>query len=314
MTPTYLIRRACGGLLSILLVSILTFALMQLAPGDAAESVAGEQATSQQVEIIRDRLGLDRPVLVQYFSWIGNALHGDLGESYYTGRSVTESIAEAIPATLSITVLALLLAAVVGVAAGAVAGMRKGTWIDRALSMGATLGIAMPSYWVGLLLVSVFALDLKLFPATSYAPLSDGPGRWIQHVALPALALGLATVAEVTRQTRGGVVDVLGRPYIRAARARGAKGGWLVRRHVLRNAAAPVVTVFGLQTAHLLGGVVVVEAVFGISGLGTLAINAVIRRDFPLIQGYVLLVAVAVVLINFIVDSCYGWINPKVQR
>src|SRR5690606_20586629 len=170
-----------------------------------------------------------------------------------------------------------LIAAVLGVTAGTVAGLRQNSWADRGVSLLATLGIAMPNFWVGLLLVSVFAFDLGWLPATGYVPIEQGFGDWLRHVILPAFALALAMTAEVARQTRGGVVDVLSRPYILAARARGASRGWLVRQHVLRNAAIPVVTVFGLQAAALLGGVVIVEAVFGIAGLGTLAVTAVVR-------------------------------------
>lgn len=313
MTAT-VVRRLGGAVLSILLVSVITFLLMRLGPGDAAEAMAGEQATAEQVDIVRQRLGLDKPLVEQYGDWLGDLVTGDFGTSLATDRPVADSLKAAAPATLSITITALTMAAALGVLAGAIAGLRNGSMVDRIISIMATLGIAMPSYWVGLLLVTFFALERTWFPATGYEPMSEGIGVWFKHIVLPATALGLATVAEVTRQTRGGVVDVLAKPYIRAARARGAGERYLVRRHVLRNAAIPVVTVFGLQAARLLGGVVIVEAVFGIPGLGTLAINAVVRRDYPVIQGYVVLVAIVVIVINLLVDTSYGIINPKVRR
>lgn len=307
-------RRLGAAAVSLLLVTLVVFVLMQLAPGDAADVVAGEQATTEQVDAARQNLGLNRPLVVQYADWLGGAVHGDFGDSLFTGRSVTGSISDALPATLSITLAAMLLAAVLGVAAGAFAGLKQGSWIDRLVSLLATVGVAMPSYWVGLLLVALFALSNPWLPATGYVAFTESPTEWLRHIVMPSLALGLATVAEVARQTRGGVVDVLAKPYIRAARARGARGGRLVRRHVLRNAAIPVVTVFGLQAARLLGGVVVVEAVFGIPGLGTLAVNAVFRQDYPVIQAYVVLVALVVIVLNLLVDTSYGWINPRVRQ
>ncbi|MEV5892431.1 ABC transporter permease [Nonomuraea fuscirosea] len=313
MSPRMIIRRLGGSLLVLWLVSILTFLLVQLIPGDPAEVIAGENATVAEVARIRTELGLDKPVLEQYFDWFTGVLHGDLGHSLSTNRSVVATIAEAAPATLVITTMALLVAVVVGVSAGVAAGLTQGSWVDRAVSTLATLGIAMPSFWLAMVLVSLFALTNPWLPATGYVDIREGFGVWLSHVVLPATALGLATAAELARHTRGCVADVLTRPYVRTARARGASGAWLVRKHILRNSAIPVVTVLGLQAGRLFGGVIVVEAVFGISGLGSLAINSVLQRNYPMIQGYVLLSALIVVVINLIVDLAYGWINPKVR-
>ncbi|GAA0440711.1 ABC transporter permease [Acrocarpospora corrugata] len=313
MSTRMIIRRLGGGLLVLWLVSILTFLLVHLIPGDPAEVIAGENATVADVTRIRAELGLDRPVLTQYVTWLSGVLRGDLGNSLFTDKSVVTSIAEVAPPTLVITVLAIVVAVLVGVSAGTVAGLTQGSRVDRLVSTLATLGIAMPSFWLAMVLVSVFALTNTWLPATGYASLAEGFGTWLSHLVLPATALGLATAAELARHTRGCVADVLTRPYVRTARARGASGAWLVRRHILRNAAIPVVTVLGLQAGRLLGGAIVIEAVFGISGLGTLAVNAVLQRNYPVIQGYVLLCAVVVVLLNLIVDLAYGWINPKVR-
>jgi peptide/nickel transport system permease protein len=306
-------RRLGAGVLVLWLVSVLTFLLVRLTPGDPAELIAGEAATTADVQRVREQLGLDQPMLTQYWSWLAGVLHGDLGTSLFSGRPVLASILRAAPVTLSITGLAILIAVLVGVSAGLIAGLRQGSWVDRAVSALATLGIAMPSFWVAMLLISVFAMSARWLPATGYVPLARGLWPWLSHILLPATALGLATAAELARHTRGCVADVLVRPYIRTARARGAAGVWLVRRHVLRNAAIPVVTVLGLQAGRLLGGSIVVEVVAGITGLGTTAINAVLQRDFPTIQGYVLFSAVVVVLVNLLVDLTYGWINPKVR-
>lgn len=308
------IARRIGALLLVVwLVHLLTFALIRLVPGDAAELVAGERATQEQVDAIRTGLGLNDPLLVQYGESLGGLLTGDFGQSLFSGQPVSDMLQRAAPATLSIALVALVLAVLFGVSGGVLAGLRQGGWLDRAVSTVAALGIAMPSFWVGMVLVTFFALVNPWFPATAYEPLSEGVGPWLRHILLPAVALSLAVGAEIVRHTRGGVVDVLERPYIRTARARGASGAWLVRKHVLRNAAIPVVTVVGLQTGRLLGGTVVVEAVFGISGLGSLAIDAVLQRDYPVIQGYVILSALVVVLANLLVDLAYGRINPKVR-
>jgi peptide/nickel transport system permease protein len=313
MSPGVILRRLGGGVLVLWLVSVLTFLLVHLIPGDAAEAIAGEHATVAEVSRIRTELGLDRPVLEQYFAWLSHVLRGDLGNSLFNNRPVVDVLAEAAPPTLAITLTALVVTVLVGVTAGILAGLAQGRAIDRAVSTLATLGIAMPGFWLAMLLVSVFALTFTWLPATGYVDIREGLGPWLSHVTLPATALGLATAAELARHTRGCVADVLARPYVRTARARGASGAWLVRRHILRNAAIPVVTVLGLQAGRLLGGVIVIEAVFGISGLGSLAINAVLQRDYPVIQGYVLFSAVVVVLVNLVVDLAYSWINPKVR-
>ncbi|HYQ62460.1 ABC transporter permease [Actinophytocola sp.] len=313
MTARMALRRLGGGLLVLWLVSLLTFLMVRLIPGDPAEVVAGENASVEDVNRIREQLGLNRPVVEQYFSWLGGVLRGDLGSSLFTHRPVTSTIVDAAPPTLALTLTAIVLAVVIGVGAGVLAGLRQGGWLDRTISTVATLGIAMPSFWVAMLLVSVFSLSLKWLPATTYVPLERGFGIWLSHIIIPAIALGLATAAELARHTRGSVADVLTRPYIRTARSRGTGTVRLVRRHVLRNAAIPVVTVLGLQTSRLLGGTIVVEAVVGISGLGTLAVNSVLHRDYPVIQGYVLFCAVVVVVVNLVVDLAYGWINPKVR-
>lgn len=306
-------RRVGVLLLVVWLVHLLTFVLIRMVPGDAAELVASERATQEEVDAIRAGLGLNDPLIVQYGRSLGGLLVGDFGQSLFSRQPVSDMLQRAAPATLSIAVVALVLAVLFGVSGGVIAGLRAGGWLDRVASTVAALGIAMPSFWVGMVLVTFFALVNPWFPATAYEPLSEGFGPWLRHILLPAVALSLAVGAEVARHTRGGVVDVLERPYIRTARSRGASGAWLVRKHVLRNAAIPVITVIGLQTGRLLGGTVVVEAVFGISGLGSLAIDAVLQRDYPVLQGYVIISALVVVLANLLVDLAYGRINPKVR-
>lgn len=313
MSPTALLRRFGGGVLVLWLVSLLTFSLLKLLPGDAAAVIAGEYATQEQVEQVRRELGLDQPFLEQYFTWLWDVVRGDLGTSLHSSRPVVDLILEAAPATLSLAALATLIALVVGVGSGLVAAVWKHGAVDRVVTLAATLGIAMPSFWLLMLLLLPFTIYNGWLPATGYEPMSEGLGTWLSHIILPATALGLATAAELARHARGSALDVLDRPYVRTARARGSAGWNLVRRHVLRNSAIPVITVLGLQIGRLLGGSIVIESVAGISGLGTLAVQSILQRDYVVLQGYVLFAAVIVVAVNLVVDILYGWLNPKVR-
>lgn len=313
MSAVILLRRIGGGILVLWLVSIIAFLLVALLPGDAAESIAGESATPADVQIIRERLGLDKPLPLQYVDWLMGVLRGDFGTSLRSGESVTTVILQAAPATFSLAALAIVIALLISFPAGTIAAFRRGGATDRIISTLATVGIAMPSFWILMLLIIVFAQLNPWLPATGYAPMSDGVWPWLSHLLLPATALGLAVAAEMARHTRGCVIDVLSRSYIRTARARGAGGWWLVRHHVLRNAAIPVITVLGLQIGHLVGGAIVVEAVAGIPGLGTMAIEAIFQREYPTIQGFVLLTGAIIVIANLVVDLAYTVINPRVR-
>lgn len=313
MRPSFLIRRILRGVLVLWIVHLAVFLLIRMIPGDPAVIIAGDQATPDRIEQIREGLGLSKPLLAQYWDSLSATATGDLGKSLFSGVPVSTLLADAVPPTLSITLLALLFAIVVGVALGSVSGLNHGRLLDRGVSMLASLGIAMPGFWVGMMLVTVFSFTLHLFPATSYTPISDGVGPWLLHVTLPSIALGTVVAAEIARHARGGVIDVLNQPYVNAARARGSSGSRLIRAHVARNAAVPVLTVLGLSAAALLGGTVIIENVFAISGLGNLAVSSVLSRDYPVIQGYVLLASLIVVVVNIIVDVLYGVINPKVR-
>jgi len=313
MSSRLLLRRVWGAVVVIFLASILVALMVHLVPGDAASAVAGDNASVEQIEATRERLGLNDPIHVQYWNWATDAIRGDFGHSLITNRPVTTMIRQVLPASLSITLGASVIAVFIGVNFGGIAGLRRGV-TDRVASVGSSLGIAMPSFWVGMLLVTFFALQFNLFPVLDYTPLTEDPLGWLHHITLPSIALGLGMSAEVARQTRGGVVDVMAQPYIRTARAKGAPEGRLFFRHVARNAAIPVITVLGLQIGRLLGGVIIIEQVFAVNGLGTMAVRAVSDRDFPVIQAYVLLTTVIVVSINLLVDLSYGWINPRVRR
>jgi len=308
-----LLRRIAGGIVVLWLVSVIAFLLVALLPGDAAEAIAGQNATPEDVQVIRERLGLDKPLFVQYWSWLFGVLAGNFGTSLRTGEPVTALILQAAPPTFSLALLAMIIALLISIPAGTIAAFNRGGWADRVISTFATVGIAMPSFWILMLLIIVFAQLVRWLPATGYEPLSDGLWPWLSHLLLPATALGLAVAAEMARHTRGCVIDVLNRPYIRTARARGASGGWLVRHHVFRNASIPVITVLGLQIGHLVGGAIVVESVAGIPGLGTMAIAAIFQRNYLTIQGFVLLMGTIIVVANLLVDLAYTAINPRVR-
>lgn len=313
MNLGFLARRIAGALFTLLLATIVAASLVQIIPGDAADYVAGDGASEEQVAKLREQLGTSRPLVEQYATWVGGALRFDFGTSIVTDREVSSSITRALPVTGTIVLLAALGALVIGVGLGTAAGVSPGSWIDRMVSTIAAIAQAVPPFWLGLTLVTLFALERAWFPATGYVPPSEGIGDWLKHAALPAATLAFAMSAELTRQTRAAVIDVMRQPYITSARVKGMPGWWMVRKHVLRNAAIPVITVLGLQVGRMLGGAVVIEVVFGLPGLGSLAIDSVLRRDFPVLQAYVFTAALIVVTISLLVDLSYGVLNPKVR-
>jgi peptide/nickel transport system permease protein len=309
----HLVHRLVGGLIVLWLVSVLTFLLVHMVPGDAADAVAGQDATPAEIARLRHEMGLDRPLIMQYLHWSGNLLRGDMGRSLFSNTPVTHLITEAAPVTLSLALVALAFSILVGIPAGALAASRRGGLVDGVISTIALVNVAMPTFWVAMILITMFSLTLHLFPATGYQAFSGGLGGWFSHIFLPGVALGLGGAGVLARQTRDAVIGVLGRPFIQSSRARGAGGWWLVRHHVLRNSSIPVLTILGLHAGQLLGGAIVIESVAGMNGLGTLVLHAIGRRDFPIIQGYVLLCAVIIVVINLLVDLAYTKINPKVR-
>ncbi len=294
-------------------VSLIVFALAQLVPGDPAVTIAGEQATAARIEEIREKLGINDSTLVQYGRLVGGLVQGDLGTSLYSEQKVTDALFTALPITLSLAGLALLFVIVVGIPFGLLAGTRPGSLLDRILTAVAALGVAAPGYWVGILLIIVFGLGLGWFPTGLYVPFGESPTRWLYHLILPAFALSLAGIVEVTRQLRSSMRDAMTADYVRTARAKGLRQRTVVLKHALKNAAVPLVTVLGLQVNVLLGGAIALELVFGFSGVGALAVRAVQNRDIPVIQGIVLLSVVVVSLSNLLVDLAYGWLNPKVR-
>lgn len=309
----FFVMRVLTTLPVLVLVTFVVFGLVLLIPGDPAVTIAGPDATAEQVAAVSERLGLDRPMVVQYWDWVTGALSGDLGTSLFTSRPVATSIGDGLPVTIALASMALLISLVIAVPTAIVSALRRGTWLDRVGTVGSSLGIALPSFWLGLMFVLIFSLGLGWLPATGYVPLTEDPGEWLYHIFLPALTLGIAGAAESARQLRGSIIGVLQQDYVRTARAKGLRGRMVVGKHVMKNAGVPLVTVLGLQITALLGGAVLVEQVFGVPGLGQIAINAVTTRDVPVIQGIVLVAVLVAMVSNLLVDLTYGYLNPKVR-
>lgn len=295
------------------LVSIIAFAMVLLVPGDPAVTLAGDNATQEQVDATRERLGLNDPVVEQYWNWASSAVRGDLGTSLFSSQKVTSAIVQRMPVTLSLTFGAVVISVMLGGAAGVLSAVFQGRWLDRVLGVGAASGLAMPNYFIAMLFILYFAIWNRWLPATGFVPLSENPWEWFRHLLLPWVTLGIASAAVITRQLRSSLIGVLGQDYVRTARAKGLRGPKVVMKHSIKNAAIPVVTVLGTQVAYLLGGSVIVERVFGMAGVGDLAVSSVFRRDLPMIQGIIMVVAVIVLVANLAVDLAYGYLNPKVR-
>ena len=309
----YSVRRVLSTVPVMAVVALFVFALLYIAPGDPAAVIAGDQATPADVERIRQSLGLDRPFLVRFGEWLWQILHADLGTSIFTNLPVTTMIAQRIGPTVSLMSVTLVLAIVVAVPIGVVAAWKAGTWIDRAVMAFAVLGFSVPVFVVAYLLAYVFSLELEWLPVQGYTPLSDGLWPWLENLILPAVALGCVYIALIARITRAAMLEVLQQDYIRAARAKGVVQGGILFVHALKNAAVPVVTVIGIGVALLIGGAVVTESVFAIPGLGRLTVDAILRRDYPVIQGIVLLFSFVYVLVNLAVDLVYTLLDPRIR-
>lgn len=312
----YLIERIARSALILLAVTLLTFLLADLAPGDQARSIAGDGATPEQVERVREELGLDRHLLVRYADFVGSTLRGDLGNSLIVrpGTPALELVGEAVPVTLSISVVGLLLAVAVAIPLGVLAALRVNSIFDRLLTGFTSVAVALPPFVVGPLLVGALAVNRDLFPVFGYAPMAEGLGEWARHLVLPAVTLAVIPLAELARQARGATADVLNAPYIESARTRGIAPRRLLVEHVGKNAAAPVLTVFGLQITRMLAGAVVVETVFNLPGLGTLAVRSVVANDTAIIQAIVVLSAAAVLVTNLLVDATHEVLNPRLRH
>jgi peptide/nickel transport system permease protein len=309
----HIVRRIVATIPVMGIVALFVVSLLYIAPGDPAAVIAGDQASPEDIEKIRTGLGLDRPFLVRFGEWSWSILQFDLGTSMFTGLPVTKLIAQRLEPTLSLMMVTLILAVTIAVPMGVVAAWKAGTWIDRALMAFAVFGFSVPVFVVGYLLAYVFALELDWFPVQGYTPISAGFWPWLENLVLPAVALGCVYIALIARITRASMLEVLQQDYIRTARSKGMGQRGILFVHALKNAAVPIVTVIGIGVALLIGGAVVTESVFAIPGLGRLTIDAIVRRDYPLIQGIVLLFSFVYVLVNLAVDVIYTLLDPRIR-
>jgi peptide/nickel transport system permease protein len=310
---SYILRRILATLPVMAIVALLVFSLLYIAPGDPAAVIAGDQASPADVERIRQSLGLDRPFLIRFGTWLWDILHGDLGTSIFTNLPVSSLIAQRIEPTLSLMTVTLVLTIVVAVPLGVVAAWRAGSWVDRSIMTFAVFAFSLPVFVVGYVLAYVFALQFEWLPVQGYTPLAQGLWPWLQNLILPASALGSVYIALIARITRASMLEVLQQDYIRTARAKGLDQRSILFVHALKNAAVPIVTVIGIGVALLIGGAVVTESVFAIPGLGRLTIDAILRRDYPVIQGIVLLFSFLYVLVNLLVDVTYTLVDPRIR-
>lgn len=308
----YVLRRVGQALLALLGVSIIVFALMHLVPGDPVRTALGTRFDPETYAALRARAGLDQPILVQYFDWLFRALQGDLGVSFRSGAPVSDVILQRLPATATLAVASLVIALLIAIPAGIVAAVRQGKPVDYITTAFSQVGLSIPDFWYGILLILLFSLTLGWLPPSGYASVAEEPLQWLRHLVLPSVTAGVVTGAILTRFTRSSVVEAMNADHVRLARAKGLPESKILREHVLRNAWIPIVTVIGLQLATLLGGIVVVEVVFAWPGLGRLALDAVTSRDYPVLQGAVLIIAAGFLVINLVVDLIYARLDPRI--
>jgi len=309
----YIGRRLLATIPVMAVVAVVVFSLLRLTAGDPAAIIAGDNATSADVAAIRARLGLDRPVAEQFVIWIGRVVRGDFGESYFFKKQISELIADRVEPTVALALTTLVLTIALAVPLGVLAAWKRDTWIDRSLMGFSVLGFSVPVFVIGYVLIYLFAIELRWLPVQGYQRLADGVGGFVARLVLPSVTLAVVFVALIARITRASVLEVLNADHVRTARAKGLGELPVLVRHVLRNAAVPIVTVIGIGIAVLIGGVVVTESVYGIPGLGRLTVDAVLARDYPTVQAVILVFSVVYVLINLLVDLSYTVLDPRIR-
>ena len=309
----YIAGRILAAIPVLAIVSLLTFVIIFFVPGDVASELAGPAAGADEVARIRESLGLNRPFLTRLFLWYGDLLQGDLGHSFLLNQPVTTAILERLPVTLSLTALSLALALVIGMATGIAAAVRANTWVDQGAMTLALIGLSLPDFWLGLVMIYFFAVVLGWLPTGGYVDFTQSPIGWLRMMIMPAFALSLTQVGLLARMTRSGMLDVLRQDYVRTARAKGLPAWMVVSKHALANVMVQVITIVGVSVGILLGGQVVVESVFSLPGVGRLIVGAILRRDYPVIQGGLLLTAAIFVAVNLVVDQLYAWFDPRIR-
>lgn len=309
----FLARRLLYSAVVLIGVLVVVFALVHLVPGDPVRIALGTRYSPQAYDALRSASGLDKPIVEQFFSYVGSALTGDLGVSFRNGDPVTVILLERLPATISLALAGIVIALLIALPAGIWSALREGRISDAIIRIASQFGVSVPDFWMGILLIALFATTLGWLPTSGYQPLLDNPSGWMRHIVLPALTVGLVAGAIMTRYVRSAVLEVASMGYVRTARSKGLPPRVVTFRHTVRNALIPVLTITGIQLATILGGVIVVEVVFAWPGLGRLVYNAVAARDYPVIQGAVLLIAALFLLINLIVDVLYAVVDPRIR-
>jgi len=309
----FLARRLAYSFVVLIGVLIVVFALVHLVPGDPVRIALGTRYTPEAYDALRQASGLDRPIAAQFVSYAGSAFTGDLGVSFRNGDPVTQILLERLPATVSLAVVGIVIALLIALPAGIWSALREGRISDAIVRITSQFGVSVPDFWLGILLIALFATTLGWFPTSGYRPLFSDPAGWLSHIALPGLTVGLVAAAIMTRYVRSAVLEVAAMGYVRTAKSKGLAPQVVTFRHTVRNALVPILTITGIQLATILGGVIVVEVVFAWPGLGRLVFNSVAARDYPVIQGAVLLIAALFLLINLIVDSLYAVVDPRIR-
>lgn len=313
MNTRYILQRLLTTIVVVFGITFVVFMIIQLVPGDPARVVLGVAASEENVAALRERLGLNQPVWVQYGDWLSGLFQGDLGNSLVTGQPVTEQILQRLPATLMLAAAGLLVGLLIGLPAGIISALKPHSPIDITASLLSQIGVSVPDFWLGILLVLLFSLTLGWLPSQGYTPFSEAPLDWFLHLILPALTVGIISGSIQTRFNRSAMLEVLHEDYIRTARAKGLTEAIVINKHALRNALIPIITILGLQLTALLSAVVVVEVVFSWPGLGRLTLDAVLDRDYPLLQGAVFTIATLLALVNLGTDLLYAFIDPRIE-
>ncbi len=313
MLWAYVIRRVLATIPVMGVVAVFVFSLLYLIPGDPAAVIAGDQATTEVVNRIREQLGLNEPFLVQFGHWIWNVLHGDLGYSIFANQSVTQMILQRVEPTIALAICSMLIAVAVAVPLGVIAAWKAGTWIDRLVMAFAVFGFSFPTFVIGYLLIFLFAMWANVLPVQGYVSISKGLMAFLPNIIMPSLTLGIVLIALIARMTRASMLEVLSQDYIRTAQSKGLSNTTVLLRHALKNASIPIVTTIGLGFALLISGVVVTETVFAIPGIGRLTVDAILRRDYPVIQGLVLVFSMSYVIVNLLVDLSYTLLDPRIR-
>ena len=309
---TFILKRLGSGLVTLFAVSILTFSLLYVSSGSIARNILGDQATPEQLAVKEAELGLDQPIITRYFSWLTGALGGDLGTSWFTSEPVANALATRIPVTMTMVFSAMILIAIVATLIGVAAAVKRG-WVDRVVQIGAIIGDSIPGFVIGIILVTILAIQMGLFPATSTISPGVGADAWLLSLALPVIALLINGVTGGAQQIRSAVIKQLERDYVRTLRSRGIGEREVLFKHVLRSAAPAGLTVLSLQLIGMLGGVVILESIFALPGMGPMAVTATIQSDQPVVMGVVMYTVAVVIVVNLIVDLLNGWLNPKVR-